>query len=79
MGLLEAIAGAEAQRKLPPPEIRRLIREAAHVSQAAVASELDVSAATVSRWESGDRTPRGRNADAYLSVLETLIAKAAGS
>ena len=48
------------------------IRTAAGLSQAEVASALGVSAACISRWESGDRRPRGPAAIAYGRLLQDL-------
>lgn len=61
-----------ARRQLPAPDIARRIRQDAHVSQARLAQELHVTRATVARWESGARTPRGANLIAYSAILLEL-------
>jgi DNA-binding transcriptional regulator YiaG len=50
----------------------RAIRLAARVSQAELAAELGCSRASVSRWETGQRAPRGRAAGRYLRLLQRL-------
>lgn len=59
---------------MPDPQRARRIREAAGVSQHRLAAELNVTRATVARWESGDRTPRGSNLVAYEKILRRLAA-----
>ena len=65
---------ARAKKQLPPPALRRAIREAAGVSQEDVARVFDppVHRETVSRWERGERTPRGQHLLAYVELLEVL-------
>lgn len=48
------------------------IRQAADVPQVAIGRDVGVSAACVSKWESGKRTPTGEAALRYLRVLEGL-------
>lgn len=55
----------------------RAIREEACVSQAELARALGVSQATLSRWESGDRRPRGEAAERYARLLRKLEASGA--
>jgi len=62
----------EAYRSLPPPGVRRALREANGLSQDDIAAELDVSRVAVSRWESGDRMPRGDHLIQYAELLERL-------
>jgi DNA-binding transcriptional regulator YiaG len=62
---------------LPPPAVARAIREAAHVSQERLAEALSVHRVTVARWETGERSPRGRLRSRYarqLRELEQVIA-----
>jgi DNA-binding transcriptional regulator YiaG len=61
-----------ARRGLPDPARRRGIRTAAGVTQADIAAPLGVTRAAVSRWELGEREPRGALLEAYLSLLERL-------
>lgn len=60
------------QHTLPTPALRRALREAADVSQSVLADYVGVSRAAISRWESGDRTPRGTNRIAYVAALREL-------
>lgn len=57
---------------LPSPGVRRLLREALHLTQEDVASLIGVDRATVSRWESGTRTPTGPVAERYADLLTQL-------
>lgn len=50
----------------------RAIRESARVSQSEIARSLGVSQACVSRWEAGDRLPRGKPAQRYARMLRDL-------
>lgn len=58
--------------KLPSPALRRALRENAGLSQTLLAEQLGVSRAAVSRWETGDRTPREDNRIAYADALREL-------
>jgi DNA-binding transcriptional regulator YiaG len=60
------------RRRLPPPSLRRQLREQAGVSQSALALVVGVSRECVSLWESEPRTPRGRNLDRYIEFLDRL-------
>ena len=55
----------------------RAIRESAGASQQEFADELGVDVATIGRWESGQRSPRGELADRYGQLLDVLSALAA--
>ena len=50
----------------------RRIREAAAVTQSELGAAVGVTAACVSRWERGQRVPRGSAAVDYLAQLELL-------
>lgn len=50
----------------------RRIRAAAGLSQGEIADFVDVRPSTVSRWETGQRTPTGPAALLWLSLLEDL-------
>lgn len=63
------------RRRLPDPEMRRLLRLKAGLSQAEIAAAIGVERPTVSRWESGVRSPRGRHAEAYAALLRGLAAE----
>lgn len=60
------------RRSLPPPALRRAIRQAAGPSQAEVAQECGVSQRTVSRWECGVANPRGEHLSRYVALLNEL-------
>lgn len=68
-GLIEQVRLA---RRLPAPAIAKAIRQAAGVSQSAVADELAVHRVTVARWESGDRRPQGDLLRRYVELLDAL-------
>ena len=72
MDLKQLIKRSQARKQLPPPEMRRLIREQARLSQEDIAGVLKIDRATVSRWESGERTPRGKLAETYKQLLDRL-------
>jgi DNA-binding transcriptional regulator YiaG len=48
------------------------LRLAAGISQGELAAAIGVSAPTLSRWEAGDRRPRGDAAVAYARELRKL-------
>jgi DNA-binding transcriptional regulator YiaG len=50
----------------------RALREAAGISATALARDLDVNPAAVTRWEARTRFPRGANARRYMRVLRRL-------
>lgn len=62
------------RRRLPPPEVRRVLRRNAGLSQNTVAKEFKVARTTITRWENGIRTPRGEQLEAYVELLERLKA-----
>lgn len=66
------IEEVRTRRRLPPPPMRRAIRQAAGVSQRQVAEELGVDRVTVARWELGTRNPQSRFLGAYLALLDGL-------
>jgi len=59
-------------QELPKPARARAIREAAGLSQGRIALELGVHRITVSRWENGERCPRGASRLAWADLLDTL-------
>jgi transcriptional regulator with XRE-family HTH domain len=65
-------------RRLVSPKLARAIRLAAGVSQEAVAEELGVHRVSVARWESGERSPRGRVLLRYAGLLRRLQVAASG-
>ena len=72
----DALAAARLRRRLPDPALRRLIRQRAGVSQDAVAEALGIDRASVSRYESGRRTPCAAVLRRYLDVLDRLVEEA---
>lgn len=75
MSTIEALSEqARAHRDLPPPAVRRSIRESAGLSQDDLARVFDppIHRETVSRWEAGERTPRGKRLVQYVAILRRL-------
>jgi HTH-type transcriptional regulator/antitoxin MqsA len=73
---LDALLARQARlRRLPDPSIRRALREHHGLSQGQLADLLGVDRASVSRYESGDRSPRPSIAERYLEVLERLATR----
>lgn len=68
---------ADVREAAESGEARRL-RLAASLSLAEVARALGVSVPTVSRWETGERRPRGKAAIRYARLLEALGTREAG-
>lgn len=50
----------------------RELRIAAHLSQSEIADACGVAPSAISRWEAGDRVPRGRAARIYAAFLTGL-------
>ena len=61
---------------LPPPHERRRLREAGSLTRARLAERVGVRPGTVRAWESGRRSPRGRNREAYAKLLAALAGPA---
>jgi DNA-binding transcriptional regulator YiaG len=55
----------------------RALRESAGISATALARDLDVNPAAVTRWEAGTRFPRGANARRYARMLRRLAEREA--
>ena len=70
--LNEALERERRRKSLPGPIERRLFRMQAGLTQQDVAACLKLSRAAISRYESGDRAPRGKTLDRYLDVLGKL-------
>jgi DNA-binding transcriptional regulator YiaG len=70
--LQEALTRVQRHRTLPSPAKLRLLRVAAGLSQAEIADSLGTTAASVSRYETGDREPRGQIRDKYIEACEEL-------
>jgi transcriptional regulator with XRE-family HTH domain len=54
------------------------LRRAAGLSQGELAGACEVSTASVSRWEAGERIPRGAAAERYALVLRMLARRLVG-
>lgn len=67
-------AKVSARRRLPAPPLRKLIRMSSGATQQDVAEAVGVSRAEVSRYERGDRSPRGERLVRYVDVLDVLRA-----
>ncbi len=61
-----------AHQQLPPPELRRALRQSAGLSQADIAKATGVHKSAVSRWESGTSDPTGEQLVAYVALLMEL-------
>lgn len=59
-------------RRLAKSGGARAIREGAGLSLRDLANELGVYPATISRWERGERVPRGDVAERWARVLKRL-------
>ena len=68
----ELLVNARRRRALPPPAVRRYLREANGLSQAEVARALGCGRTAVTRWESGAREPRPETRLRYAELLERL-------
>jgi transcriptional regulator with XRE-family HTH domain len=68
------IEGREVARSGRGARIRRL----AGITQADLGRALGVTSTTISRWERGEREPRGRHAIAYVRLLDELRTIAEG-
>lgn len=66
------IRKARAQRLLPVPERRLAIRREAGLTQQDIASALNIESSAISRYESGQREPRGEVRRAYAELLDRL-------
>jgi len=69
---MQLIDEVRQSRRLPSPQMARLIRVSAGVSQERLARELGVHRVTIARWETGERSPRGLTRALYAELLEKL-------
>ena len=74
---VEDLLARNRSRRLPDPGIRRMLRIEAGLTQDDVAAAVGVTRTAISRWESGDRHPRGPFASLYAEVLRELAAEVA--
>jgi DNA-binding transcriptional regulator YiaG len=69
--LLDLVAARDMARS----GIARAIRVGADVSQGEVAAICVVTVSAVSRWERGERAPRGEAGARYGALLRELVAR----
>ncbi len=62
----------KSRRDLPPPAVRRALREAAGLSQGDIGRAIGASRQAVAHWEAGRRNPRPAPLAAYVEVLRLL-------
>ena len=70
--MADSIASLLELREIITSGRARQIREAAGLPADALARQLEVTPATVTRWETGIRYPRGANARRYARLLRRL-------
>lgn len=63
------VRGRARQTLRDVPELARSLRKEAGLTLKEVGEALGVTHATVQRWETGQRIPRGEMAPAYLAFL----------
>ena len=68
----EALLRRSRARRGFRPALAKAVRLEARVTLAEIGHELRVTEGTVSRWESGARTPRGPVAERYVALLARL-------
>jgi DNA-binding XRE family transcriptional regulator len=61
-----------ANRRMPAAETARMIRRAAHVTQARMAREIGVDRITLHRWEVGQAKPTSTHRARWAALLEEL-------
>jgi len=72
MEVAEMVETSRLRRRLPRPEICRVWREGAQLTQEELAAVVGVTGATLCRWESGTHRPRGAVLARYLLALDAL-------
>lgn len=71
------LALGRARRALrDEPDLARVVRRRARLTQDEIATELGVDRSAVSRWESGTRMPRADVLTRYLDLLERVTGRA---
>lgn len=68
----ELLDRVRARRELPPPAMRRAIREAAGLTLEDFGGALGVSSQAVLYWERGTRFPRPEHLGPYSELLRAL-------
>ncbi|MEV8464756.1 MULTISPECIES: telomere-associated protein Tap [Streptomyces] len=69
------LAAVDEGTVLPVPAERTRLREAAGLTEAAVAQALGVRVPSIQAWEAGRAEPRGERLEAYRRLLEGLAAR----
>jgi transcriptional regulator with XRE-family HTH domain len=67
--LPRAIEQLRQIRELADSGEARRLRIAARLSQGEIAAHCDTTPSAVSRWENGERVPRGRPARRYAAII----------
>jgi DNA-binding transcriptional regulator YiaG len=65
-------ARVRARQELPPPAMRKALREAAGVSLRDAAAAVGVTYEAMRQWESGRAGPGPRNLVAYVELLRAF-------
>jgi DNA-binding transcriptional regulator YiaG len=73
MGKPDLVQRSRDRRALRPA-VARAVRREARLSLAEIAAALDVTEGTVSRWETGERQPRGPVAGRWKKLLARIEA-----
>ena len=68
-------AKVSARRDLPPPQVRKALREGAGLSMDDIAEAVGCSRQAVAHWEAGRRYPRAEHLAAYVRVLRLLAGR----
>jgi DNA-binding transcriptional regulator YiaG len=66
------IEQAKLRRQLPPPPLRRALREQAGLSKSSVGAAIGVSAMAILHWERGTRRPNPEHLAKYAALLRSL-------
>jgi DNA-binding transcriptional regulator YiaG len=70
---LDDLAEELRSERLPPPSVRRRLREDAGLSLRQAAAYMGVAKMTVARWEQGRVKPRRAHARLYRKFLDALV------
>jgi DNA-binding transcriptional regulator YiaG len=74
----DLIERSRDRRQLPPPALRKALREEARLSKSEIARALGVSAMTIVHWERGTRNPSTKHMTEYVGLLRSLQREAVG-
>ena len=70
---MPSVAELVRGHRLPPPAVRRSIREHAHLTLADLAALVGVNLHTIRRWELNLHEPTANNRRRYAAVLHELL------